>query len=143
MLVKDVMVTEVKTIDQEATVQEAAKEMVKWRVGSLVVVKGTRLVGIVTEDDIMMKIVAENKDPSKVRVKEIMTKEVIMIGPNEDLDYALEIMKSKKIKKLPVVSGDRLIGIITTTDICMAEPMAIKQLSELLLMPQDKKIIAG
>lgn len=143
MLVKDVMVTDVKTIEQESTVQEAAKEMVKNRVGSLIVVKETRLVGIVTEDDILKKVVAENKNPSKVRVKEIMTRKVIMIDPNEDLDYALEIMKSKKIKKLPVVAGNKLIGIVTTTDICMAEPMAIKKLSELLLIPQDRKIIAG
>ena len=143
MLVKEVMVHEVKTIEEDESVQEAAKEMIKWHVGSLVVVKKTRLCGIMTEDDIIEKVVSVKKDPSKVEVKEIMSKEVIMIGPEEDIDYAIEIMKSKHIKKLPVVSGNRLIGIVTPMDICMAEPMAMKKISELLTVPGEKKIIAG
>jgi CBS domain-containing protein len=143
MLVKDVMNADVKTVDADATIQEAAQLMSRHRVGCLIVTKDSRLMGIITEDDILRKVVAEAKNASKGTVKDYMTKDVIMVSPSDDIETAIQIMLDKKIKKLPVVSGNRLIGIVTTTDICTAEPELIKKVSELLLVPGEKKMVAG
>lgn len=143
MLVKDVMNTDVKTVEAGATIQEAAQLMGRHRVGCLIVTKETRLMGIITEDDILRKIVAEDKDVHKAVVSDYMTKDVIMVSPSDDIETAIQIMLDKKIKKLPVVSGNKLIGIVTTTDICTAEPQLIKKISELLLVPSEKKVVAG
>lgn len=142
MIVKDVMNTEVKTIGEESSIQEAAEQMKKFRIGSLVVVKNSKMIGILTERDILDKVVAEAEDSSKVKVKEIMTKEVVMVAPDKDIGEAAELMMEKKIKKLPVIQGKQLVGIVTATDLCTAEPKLIEQVGALMLLPK-KKAIAG
>lgn len=144
MLVKDVMNTDVKTIDKDSTVQEAAEIMNKFGIGSLIVIKGEdNMVGIVTERDMMSKIVAKAKDSSKTRVSEIMTKKVIMVSPNSDIEDAVHIMLDKKIKKLPVLENNKLIGIVTSVDLCSAQPKLIEQVGSLLLFSKKKKAVAG
>lgn len=142
MIVKDVMNTDVKTIKGDATVQEAAEEMKKFRIGSLVVVKDSRLAGIITERDILDKVVAEAEDSSKIRVKAVMSTHLIMVTQDKDIGEAADLMIEKKIKKLPVVKGKKLIGIVTATDLCTAEPKLIQQIGALMLMTK-KKAVAG
>lgn len=141
--VKDIMNTDVKTIAPGETVQKTAEIMKEFRIGSLIVTKGTKLVGIVTERDILNNVVAEGKDPGEVKVEEIMTKEVLMVSPEMDIEEAVDLMMDKKIKKLPVVSGNKLIGIVTATDIITAEPRMLKQLGTLLVFAKKKKPVAG
>ena len=141
--VKDIMNTDVKTIKPDENVQKAAEIMKEFRIGSLIVITGTKLVGIVTERDIMNGVVAEDKVPSEVKVEDIMTKEVIMVSPEMGIDEAVDLMREKKIKKLPVVSSDKLIGIVTVTDIITAEPKMLKQLGTLMLFAKAKKPVAG
>jgi len=143
MLVKDVMNPDVKTISPDATVQEAAALMTKFSIGSLIVVEDTKVVGIITERDIMTKVVAEAADASQVKVKDIRTKDVIMIDADADVEDAVEIMMEKKIKKLPVISRNRLIGIVTSMDLCTASPKIIERLAELLLLPRKRRFVAG
>ncbi len=142
MQVRDIMVSDVKTINKDATIKEAATMMSEYRIGSLIVVEDSRVVGIITERDVMKKVVAESKDATKTTVKEVMEKEVIMIRPDTDIEDAVEIMMEKQIKKLPVVEGNALVGIITTLDICTASPKTIEKLGEMLLITK-KKIVAG
>ncbi len=141
--VKDIMNTDVKTIKPDENVQKAAEIMKEFRIGSLIVITGTKLVGIITERDIMNGVVAEDKVPSEVKVDSIMTKEVIMVSPEMEIEEAVDLMMEKKIKKLPVVSSDRLIGIVTATDIITAEPKMLKQLGTLMLFAKTKKPVAG
>jgi len=141
--VKDIMNTDVKTITPDSTVQKAAKKMDEFGIGSLIVVKDGKLAGIVTERDILENVVAKAKLSSQVMVKDIMTKEVIMVRPDMEVEDASEIMMEKKIKKLPVIKDDSLIGIITATDIVTAQPMLMQQLSELMMVPGKRKIVAG
>jgi CBS domain-containing protein len=124
-------------------VQNVARKMVKSNIGALLVTNGTKLVGIVTERDIIAKVMAEGKDPQTVKVCEIMTEEVIMVGPNQDIEDAADVMTEKKIKKLPVVSGGQLVGIITATDIVAAEPAMLEKMSALLFFAKTKKPVAG
>ena len=142
MLVKEIMNTDVKTMSPNSSVQKAAKKMSKHHVGCLIVVKDSRLIGIVTERDIMRDVVAKALDAKKTKVKNVMTKEVIMVDPERDVEDAAEIMTEKKIKKLPVILHDKVIGIVTAMDIVTAHPKTIEQIGKLLLLPK-KKVVAG
>ncbi len=143
MLVKDVMNSDVKTIGSKSSVQEAAKVMGRFRIGSLIVVKDEELIGIVTERDIMTKVVAESKDAIKTSIGNIMTKDIVMIKPDADIEEAAELMIKHHIKKLPVVFDNQLIGIITSMDIVTAHPKMIEQMGALLIFPRKKKPVAG
>jgi len=143
MKVKDIMVTDVKTTTPETTAQKAAKKMIEHGIGCLIVVSNGKLSGIVTERDMTKKIVMTGKSSPDTPVKNIMEKDVIMIGPESSVEDACEVMMDKKIKKLPVLEKDNLIGIITAMDIVAAQPKLLEQISELFLMPGSKKAVAG
>lgn len=141
MLIKEVMVEDVKTIRPNCTVKEAAAMMNENRFGSLIVVSGTgKIVGIVTERDILVGVVAEGKDSSKVEVKDIMSKDIVIISPDKTLEDAADLMTEKKIKKLPVVEGGKLIGIVTATDLIAYEKNLIEKIATLLTVSPMKRI---
>ena len=142
MKVADVMTVEVITVDKDKTVQEAANIMSQNRVGAIIVTDGERVVGIMTERDILLKVVAKSIDPKTTKVSDIMTREVILVKPDLELDDAAEIMLEHDIKRLPVIKGSRLVGIVTTVDMIRASPQMIKRLSELMHIPK-KDAVAG
>jgi CBS domain-containing protein len=143
MLVKEVMNTDVKTIDRNSSIKEAAELMSEFSIGSLIVVVDSRVVGIITERDILSKLVAQAKNSEETKVKDIMTQEVIMVEPDIDIQDAADIMMEKKIKKLPVIKENHLVGIVTATDLCNASPKMIEQLGNVLLLPKKKRYVAG
>jgi CBS domain-containing protein len=116
MFIKEVMKKDIKTATSDTTVLEAARIMTDNNIGSLVVVDDI-LEGIITERDVLNKIVAKDKDPKKVNIGEIMTRNVITIGPDKDMEVACDLMAKHRIKRLPVVFGDEVVGIITSTDV--------------------------
>lgn len=115
--VKDFMVTDVITVGAEATVREAVGLMNQHEIGCLVVMKRAEPVGIVTERDMLKRVLAELKDPEKVRVREIMSKPLVAAKPQMDIEDAAGIMLKRRIKKLPVVKNGHLIGLVTLTDL--------------------------
>jgi CBS domain-containing protein len=143
MLVRDIMNKDVKTIEPSDTVQDAAAKMSRFSIGSLIVIKNGSLQGIVTERDIMTKIVSKSIDSSKVAVSKIMTKSVVMISPERDIEDAAEVMIEKGIKKLPVIKDDTLVGIVTSMDIVIAQPKMMDQMAGLFLTARQKKAVAG
>ena len=122
ILVKDIMTKPVVKTDYTKTVQYAAKEMTKHRVGSIIIVKGKNPIGIITETDLNKKIVAPAKDPRKLKVTDIMSSPIVFSNPNEDIVNAVERMERHKLKRLPVISRGKIVGIITDTDIARASP---------------------
>lgn len=118
--VANIMNEKVVTLPEDASVKVAAKEMYVNHIGSVVIVEGKgikmRVKGIVTESD-LVKFVARNRDSAKVKVKEIMTKNVVTTASDADFMIASHIMGEHKIKKLPVVDKGYLVGIVTMTDI--------------------------
>jgi CBS domain-containing protein len=127
MFVKEVMKKDVKIISSNATVHEAAQKMTQNHIGCLIVVNET-LEGIVTERDILNKIVATGRDPKQVNISEIMTKNVITISPDQDIEVACELMAKHRIKRLPVVLGDEVLGIITSTDVVAILSHVVKEI---------------
>ena len=108
----------VLSIGVEATVLDAALLMNEHKIGSLVVTDGTRVQGIITERDILQRIVAERRDPARTRVGEVMTREVLCCTPETTLDEARGVMKNRRIRHMPVVdSHRRLQGLISIGDL--------------------------
>lgn len=143
MLVKEIMTAEVNTIEPGITVQEAAGKMAEENTKFLIVTKNKKLVGILTEWDFVTKVVAEGGSPSKIKVKDIMTTDVIVIDPETEIGEAASIMAKHNIKKLPIVSKNVLIGVVTAMDILAAEPKLMEKISELILMTKKGKPVAG
>ena len=132
--VKDIMTKPVVNVEHNKTVQRAAKEMIKHRVGSIIVTKNKNPIGIITETDLNKKIVALAKDPRKVKVIEIMSSPVVFSSPDDDLEVAVEKMEKHKIKRLPVVKRGKIVGIITSTDIARSCPELVDILNFRLKM---------
>ena len=139
--IRDVMVKNVITVEADYTVKHAGKIMSRCGIGCVVVLENDRVVGIVTERDLLKRIVAVARDPEKTLVREIMSKPVIAVGPDVALKDAVKIMFKHKIKKLPVVEGNggnkRLEGLVTLTDIVRLQPQLIEILKELFTQARE------
>lgn len=122
MLVKDVMSTNVVSVDSEASVKEAAGKMAQYEIGSLVVIEQGKPVGIVTERDLLSRVLALGRSAEATQVRMVMSKPLISGGPEMDVTEATRFMVARGIKKLPITKDGRLIGILTLTDICAAQP---------------------
>ena len=122
MLVKEIMTKEVVTIDHNATVLDVCNKYSENRVGCLIVMNKDNPVGIVTERDIIEKIVRMGLSSKKTKVKEIMSSNLKMIHASAKVEEAAEVMKKNKIKKLPVLLNNKIAGIITVTDIANVLP---------------------
>jgi CBS domain-containing protein len=105
-------------IDADKPVAYAAKMMKEEDVGLAPVVEGQQLVGTLTDRDIVVRVVAEGKDPQSVTVREVASTDLVTIDPQQDLDEALTLMASKQVRRLPVVEQDgRLVGVLAQADI--------------------------
>jgi CBS domain-containing protein len=131
--VEDVMVKEVVTIDENSTVKEAAEIMNKFEIGCLIAVRKGKAMGIITERDLLKRVVAEAKDANKTKVKDVMSSPLVVVEPKMDLEEAVKLMFQMKIKKLPVVDGKRLVGLVSLTDIARFQPQVIKILKQLAM----------
>jgi CBS domain-containing protein len=128
--VRDVMTADVKTVREKATLVEAAKSMAKWKIGSLVIVDDGSPVGIVTEGDIS-KCVAKGLDPRSTSVSSLR-KKIVTVGPEERLEVAAKLMATAGVKKLPVMEGKSLVGIVTQTDIVGSSFALVTSLKEMV-----------
>jgi CBS domain-containing protein len=117
MNVKDVMTRDVTACEPSATVKEAAGLMARDDIGPVPVVEDGRLAGIVTDRDIVIRVVAEGRDPNTTTVGEIATKDIVTVSPDDDLEDALRLLAENQVRRLPAVEGDRLVGIVAQADI--------------------------
>jgi CBS domain-containing protein len=117
MDVKDVMVKEIITVNPTTKIRDAVELMNKNQIGCLVVTRKGKPVGIMTERDVLKKIVCSCKNPEQTRVSEIMSKPLIVGRVDMDWLEAVKLMLDRNIKKLPILDDERLIGLVTLTDI--------------------------
>jgi CBS domain-containing protein len=126
------MVEGVITIDAEAPVMKAVKIMNENEIGCVIVIRKGKAIGIVTERDLLKRVIGKSKNPKTTKVREIMTKPLIAGHPDMDLEEATKLMFKMKIKKLPVVESEGdLRGLITLTDVARFQPQMIKILKKL------------
>jgi len=124
--VEDVMTMDVITIDENASVKEAADLMNQHEIGCLIAVRKGRAIGIITERDLLKRVIVEAKNAKKTKVSEVMSTPLEVVEPSTSLEEALQLMFQKKIKKLPVVYKKRLLGLVSLTDIARCQPAIIK-----------------
>ncbi len=121
-------------VSPDATIEECSKVMHKENVGSLLIKSNGHVGGIITDQDIVRKIIASSVDPKITKVSEYMTKKLITISPEKDIFDAITIMANMNIKQLPVIDGNKMVGLLTQKDVLKIEP----ELFDLLV---DKLVI--
>jgi len=115
--VKDVMVTNLVTIESWATVRKAAELMNRYDIGCLIVVGDDKPIGIVTERDMLKRVLLQLRDPRKTRISHVMSKPLITSTSQTEVREAVRLMNERRIKKLPVVEDGRLLGLVSLTDV--------------------------
>ena len=116
--VRDAMTSDPCAIDAGKDVSYAAKMMRDEDVGIAPIVEGEQLVGVLTDRDIAIKVVAEGKDPTAVHVREIASTRLVTVDPSQDLDEAMRLMARHQVRRLPVVEEDgKLVGVLAQADV--------------------------
>ena len=118
--IRDLMSKKVITLQAHASIYQAVKLMNKNKIGSLIIVRNGETVGILTERDLLERVLEKCKNPKETHVFEAMTSHVITGNPDMEISEATSLMFENKIKKLPIVDGNKLVGIVTLTDIARA-----------------------
>ncbi|MDQ3086353.1 MAG: CBS domain-containing protein [Actinomycetota bacterium] len=116
-IVRDAMTTSPTAIASDKSVVEAARTMTTENVGSLPVVEEQKLVGMITDRDLVTNVLAKDLDPNTVPVADVATHDPVSVSPDESLDTALERMAEKQVRRLPVVEDGRLVGILAQADV--------------------------
>jgi CBS domain-containing protein len=120
-IIRDVMTSNPCTIDADKDIAYAAKMLKDEDVGIAPVVEGDQLIGVLTDRDIAIKVVAEGKDPNSTTVREIASTNVVTVDPQQDLDEALRLMAQHQIRRLPVVEEDgKIVGILAQADVALS-----------------------
>ena len=120
--VRDVMTSNPRTTEATTSVADAARLLREEDVGALPVVEEGRLIGMLTDRDIVVRVLAEGKDPQSTPVGEIASREIQSAAPEQELDQALRLMASRQVRRLPVVEGERLVGILAQADVAETAP---------------------
>ena len=126
--VSDVMSRKLITADISETADRLGRIMDEDKVGCVIITKDTHPIGIVTERDIVVKLISKNKQPSRVSAQEIMSSPLITIPPEKSVELASREMARRRIRRLPVVQGNKLIGLLTDMDLLSVS----SELSEIL-----------
>ncbi len=139
MLVSEIMSKDVVTVENTKSVFEACNIYRDCGVGSLVVMREGIVVGILTERDIIERVIVDQKDPRDTKVEDIMSKDIKTVHASARVEKAVEIMRENKIKKLPVILNNNIFGIVTITDIANILPDISKLLDQEIQNSKNSK----
>lgn len=115
--IRDLMTENPSSCERGASVAEAAKVMARENVGPIPIVEGGRLVGVVTDRDLVVRVIAEGRDPESTTVGEVASSDLVTLSPDDSLDQALELLAKHQVRRLPVVEDERLVGILAQADV--------------------------
>ncbi|MFP4568099.1 MAG: cyclic nucleotide-binding/CBS domain-containing protein [Candidatus Woesearchaeota archaeon] len=138
-LVRDIMTTTPVAVEETTTAKQCAETMAKKEVGSLIIMKKQTFAGIITEQDLTVKVVSTGLDPNKILAKDIMTteKNIISIEPGRSIYTAMMLMNNNDVRRLPVIEEGNLKGIVTMKDIFGIEPDLLDNMFEYVI-PEQK-----
>ncbi|MBS1266518.1 MAG: Homoserine O-acetyltransferase [Candidatus Woesearchaeota archaeon] len=141
--VMDAMTRKPVTVSSDLTIIECANLMKEKHVGSLIIAQNNQLKGILTEQDIVRKVVAGKLDPKKTKVSEIMVTDVMSIEPEIDIYEALVIMRDNNIRHLPVMFKNKITGYLTIKDILKIEPQLFELIVEKFELREEERKPVG
>jgi CBS domain-containing protein len=120
MKISEVMTPRVEWLEAGASLQEAARRMKERNIGFLPVFQGDQMVGVLTDRDIVVRAIAQGKDPATTTVAEIMSPRVVWCFDDEDIDHVERLLKSRQIHRLPVLDRQRrLVGVVSLSDLAV------------------------
>ncbi|HTQ47839.1 MAG TPA: CBS domain-containing protein [Polyangiaceae bacterium] len=117
--IRNVMSRNVLTLSPTATLADAARTMRDSNVGAVIVEDQGKLVGLVTDRDIVVRAVAQERDPKSTQLSEACSKTLVSLTPDDDTDRAVEVMREKSVRRLPVVEKGKVVGILTLGDLAL------------------------
>jgi len=129
--VEDVMVTNVVTVDAGVNLRKAVERMNNHEIGCLVVLEKGSFVGILTERDVLKRVVVKARNLDETLVGDVMSKPLVVVEPEASLEEAVGLMFERKVKKLPVVKNKELVGLVTMTDIARIHPEMVEYIKSL------------
>ena len=133
--VRDAMTADPRSIGKSVSVVEAARLMRDEHIGSLPITDDEELVGMITDRDITTRVVAEAADPKMTSVGDVVSRDLISVEPDEELEEAVQLMASHQVRRLPVVENGRLVGIVAQADIALKDNGKTAQLVEAISEP--------
>jgi CBS domain-containing protein len=136
ILVRDIMSKNVKVVRNDTSAQEIVATINKLDLDSVIVVQSGKPTGIITTRDILIRMVEHGMAPSAVIAREIYTNPLVTIDESATVEEAVKLMKRWRIKHLPVTKDDRLVGMLTHTDIVFAVPAMLSEMKELCHPPK-------
>ena len=128
-LIGEIMEPNVLTAQPHHTIFEVAKLMADRKVGCLIILEKGSVIGIITEQDISRKVVSSGLNPRTTLAREIMSSRISSIHPKKRIHEAIDLMGTNEIKHLPVIENEKLVGIITSKDIVVLEPLLMEKLT--------------
>jgi CBS domain-containing protein len=117
--VADVMTQRPRAVTPQTPLNEVAQVMESDDVGAVPLVEGDRLVGIVTDRDIVVRAIAKGKDPKGIPASEVSSRELVTVHPDDDLSDALELMARHQVRRLAVTDDERLVGVVSQADVAL------------------------
>ncbi len=136
---RDVMTRKIQAVNQNTTLRQCAEMMTKTDIGSVLVIEKDQLLGLITEKDIVRKVVSKGKNPLDMKAKDIMVKKIIKGGPDNDIHDAMALMSKNNIRHLPVIEKGRVIGMVTMKDIIRVEPELFDLVVEKMNVQEERK----
>jgi CBS domain-containing protein len=118
-LVRELMAEPVVTVTADATLGEAARLMRDADIGDVIVVDKAKPMGVLTDRDIVVRGVADDRAPASVTVGEICTTDLVSIGPNDEISQAVALMRRAAVRRLPVTEGDQLVGVLSLGEVAI------------------------
>jgi len=119
--IREVMTDRLITLPTEASIVDAGRSMRENDIGDVVVMEGDRFFGLVTDRDIVVRAIAEGKDPSNTPLRDVTTEDVRTLAPDSTVAEAVDIMRSAAVRRIPVLDGDRPVGIVSIGDLAQQE----------------------
>jgi CBS domain-containing protein len=117
MQVREIMTTRIVSIEPTSTIKDAAALMNRHNIGSVPVVEGTSVRGMITDRDIVLRCVAENRDATTLKVSDVCSQGAVSISPDQNVSDAINLMSTEQVRRLPVVDNGRLVGMLSVADI--------------------------
>jgi len=137
--VGDIMTRNFVAVKPDTSLKECAREMIKKRVGSLVLKEDQKLYGLITEKDIIWALTKPSSDLNKIKAKDISSRKIATIKPGADLYEALQRMKKMKFRRLPVVVDGNVIGMLTLKDILKINPALFTNINEVEKIKEESE----
>jgi CBS domain-containing protein len=136
--VKEVMTIRPITLDRDASLVEAARVMRDEGIGDVIVVEGDDAAGIVTDRDIVIRAVAEGADPNSTRLGQVVSGDLTSVAPEDPVDRAVELMRQKAVRRLPVLEGGKPVGVVSLGDLAIRGDAADSVLADISDEPDDR-----